>query len=265
MRNYRRFGISAIQCLTLWLPLLVSGAMGAGGGLPADTQGEAAASERAVAVLMVTFPGQPAPAMGWEQVRKMLLETSAQRSGGEVFGWFRLDRVYGADEMDALRDAAIRAAGQAVDLRDYQRVVVLFPRAADGCLWWTLAGEEGEFRSVAVGDAPAGAAFDNVVRVAGTQPPTVAWVFPASGTGPAETFTFQYSDPDGYADLKILRANVNASTSLAGACAIEFDLLAGTIRLADDAGTGWLGPVAANQASTLQNSQCRILSASPFR
>src|SRR5207244_1094791 len=49
---------------------------------------------------------------------------------------------------------------------------------------------------------------------------------------------------------------VNAGLSGANACYVVYQRSGNTLILANDAGTAWLGPIAAGSGATLQNSQC---------
>jgi hypothetical protein len=90
------------------------------------------------------------------------------------------------------------------------------------------------------------------------QPPQAVSVQPTSGSAWSHTFTFVYSDQDGATDLSSVQALVNASQTTASACYLSVDPVAGSVSLASDSGTGWLGPVALGSPVTLQNSQCSV-------
>ncbi len=53
--------------------------------------------------------------------------------------WFDLDREYSCTESSALRTAALNAANASVDFRNYDRVVIVFPRPSEGCTFAGLA------------------------------------------------------------------------------------------------------------------------------
>lgn len=90
------------------------------------------------------------------------------------------------------------------------------------------------------------------------QPPALSYLDPTSGSGPALDLFAMFDDPNGADDLRLLRVNVSTSPALAGGCALEFDLAADTVRIADDSGA-WRTPVASTLISTLSNSQCRVV------
>jgi Bacterial Ig-like domain (group 3)/FG-GAP-like repeat len=89
-------------------------------------------------------------------------------------------------------------------------------------------------------------------------PPQTVSVLPASGSGAGQTFTFVYNDPDGATDLSSVQAIVNASQNAASSCYLSADPVGGTVSLASDGGTSWLGPLTLGTAGTLQNSQCTV-------
>jgi len=85
-----------------------------------------------------------------------------------------------------------------------------------------------------------------------------------NGSGSTQHFRFQWRDENGWADMKSTRLLFNTSTSLAGGCAVEMDPAAQSIRLANDAGTGWSDWKVVNYGSNpnLGNSQCTVIYAS---
>ena len=89
-------------------------------------------------------------------------------------------------------------------------------------------------------------------------PPTLVSVTPSSGSGSSQTFTFVYSDSQGYAAISTLLTLVNSSLSGSAGCYLLDYPGSNTFYLANDAGTAWLGPVALGSAGSLQNSQCTI-------
>ncbi len=89
-------------------------------------------------------------------------------------------------------------------------------------------------------------------------PPVAVSVTPSSGSGSPQTFSFLYSDPNGFADLSWAQTIVNASlTGLAG-CYTHYDRLANQVLLLNDSATAWLGPVTLGTATNVQNSQCIV-------
>ncbi|MCS7023850.1 MAG: hypothetical protein NZV14_03530 [Bryobacteraceae bacterium] len=125
-----------------------------------------------VAVLMVRFPGVPAPPVSRAQVAEAFFGRSGRTVHtfyaegsfdqvsiqGDVFGWYELDRSYSCDESTGLRLAAIRAADAEVDFREYDRVYILFTRPASGCPWLGL-GSVGCLNTSSPGDGPIRVSF----------------------------------------------------------------------------------------------------------
>ena len=126
----------------------------------------------------------------------------------------------------------------------------------------------------AAGGSPA---FDNVATVAsiaagqtidlgtvgilgcgGNQPPAAVSVTPSSGSGSTQTFSFLYSDPNGFGDLPWAQMIFNATLSGASACYTHYDRASNAVLLLNDGATAWLGPVTLGTASSVQNSQCTV-------
>ena len=90
--------------------------------------------------------------------------------------------------------------------------------------------------------------------------PTNSSIAPASGSGITQTFTAVYSDANGGTDIALAHLLVNGNVSGAGSCFIEFNRPSNTLRMMNDAGTAWLGPITPG-AGTLSNSQCSLAGA----
>jgi M6 family metalloprotease-like protein/uncharacterized repeat protein (TIGR01451 family) len=98
-----------------------------------------------VAVLLVKAPGVATPAVTNAQIQDAIFGTTGDTVNnffvensygltsltGSVFGWFTLDRTYACNELGAIVASAIAAADSTVDLRNYQRLVVI--SAASPC------------------------------------------------------------------------------------------------------------------------------------
>ena len=92
-------------------------------------------------------------------------------------------------------------------------------------------------------------------------PPSVVSVMPSSGSGMSQTFSFAYSDPQGYSALSYVMAIVNNALSFSAGCALVYHPNSNTLYLTNDAGSAWTGPVTLGSGGTLQNSQCTVNSA----
>lgn len=123
------------------------------------------------------------------------------------------------------------------------------------------ANTQGRVRvgTLAIGRRPV-----DVTQAAANLPPVVDFVSPGSGAGPAGAFDVWYDDPNGVFDLAVLRVNFNTSSEMANGCVVEYDVYLDTVKLADDAGTGWLGPYSSGTANQLENSRCRLLEVGSF-
>src|SRR5207247_10252404 len=88
-------------------------------------------------------------------------------------------------------------------------------------------------------------------------PPTAVSVTP-SGSGSSQTFSFVFSDPNGFTDLSTNYLGFNSTFTFAGGCFAYYDRGANAVWLLNDAANGWLGPVSHGAATGLQNSQCTL-------
>jgi hypothetical protein len=112
-----------------------------------------------------------------------------------------------------------------------------------------------------------GYAYDNAYNGSGwvttgtwtaLPPPTVVSALPVSGTGWAQTFSLTVADSAGASNIGYAYLLINSSLSAAGGCYVEYNRAATTLRLQNDAGSGWLGPITQGTAASLANSQCTI-------
>ncbi len=88
--------------------------------------------------------------------------------------------------------------------------------------------------------------------------PSAVSVSPNSGSGTSQTFTYFYTDASGYQYITDALALVNSTQTWTGSCGIAFKQATDSLLLANDDGSGWLGPVTIGQPGTLQNSQCTL-------
>jgi uncharacterized repeat protein (TIGR01451 family) len=93
---------------------------------------------------------------------------------------------------------------------------------------------------------------------AGNAPPATVSVTPSSGSGSSQTFSFVFSDPNGYTDLSTAYMLVNSTLNWPGACSAYYDRSANALWLLNDAANLWIGPVTPGAATTMQNSQCSL-------
>ncbi len=81
-------------------------------------------------------------------------------------------------------------------------------------------------------------------------------VSPSSGSGTSQTFTLQYSDSQGAADLTSARVRFGAANVGPNTCTVWYDASSGSVSMLNDAGTQW--QAAAFGSGTLQNGQCSL-------
>lgn len=87
--------------------------------------------------------------------------------------------------------------------------------------------------------------------------PTSVSVTPSSGTGLTQQFSFLWSDPNGFSDIRAVAALFNTSLSGQGSCFLIVDTASRNILFAADNGSSFsVLPVGAS--GILQNSQCSL-------
>jgi hypothetical protein len=93
----------------------------------------------------------------------------------------------------------------------------------------------------------------------GTPPaPTNVSLAPNSGSGLSQVFTATYSDLMGYQDIGVAAFMAAGNASGLNSCFVLWQQSGNSLYLGNDAGTGWLGPIASGGSGTLQNSQCAL-------
>ena len=88
-------------------------------------------------------------------------------------------------------------------------------------------------------------------------PPAAVSVTPSSGSGLTQTFSFQFSDVNGYSTITETQTIINGSLTYAG-CVTWFNRATNAVALLNDAGTSWGTSVVIGTNTTLQNSQCSL-------
>lgn len=95
------------------------------------------------------------------------------------------------------------------------------------------------------------------VHIGGSALPTADSVSP-SGSGSSQTFTYKFSDVNGFADIQSTQMLVNATLTGVNGCYLYFSRATNQIHLMNDGGTAWSSPLTLGTAGTLQNSQCIV-------
>ena len=107
----------------------------------------------------------------------------------------------------------------------------------------------------------------NFTLVPVVAPAAVETMSPLTGSGPSGTFTATFSHGKGadelYLGYMLFLPTPNVVNYVAkGSCLVEYNRISHGMRLIDDAGTGWLGPVSGvvigPSAGTLSNSKCTV-------
>ena len=91
--------------------------------------------------------------------------------------------------------------------------------------------------------------------------PTVITVNPKSGNTISDTFTFTFSDPDGYTDLDVLNVLVNNFLDGRNGCYLAYSRPTNTLYLTNDAGTALLPGLTLNGTGNTANSYCSVAAA----
>ena len=95
--------------------------------------------------------------------------------------------------------------------------------------------------------------------VASPGQPSVLSATPTSGSGTAQAFTFQFSDPAGYANLGVVNVLVNPSLDGRSSCYVAYSRPYNVLYLVNDSGTALLPGLTINGTGSVSNSYCTIL------
>ncbi|MDQ6705553.1 MAG: hypothetical protein M3Z85_06275 [Acidobacteriota bacterium] len=90
------------------------------------------------------------------------------------------------------------------------------------------------------------------------QPPTADSITPGSGSGASQSFVVKYSSPGGYANVTGAHLLFNTALTGTNGCWILYDKASHGFLLANDAGSGFTGPLAPGGNTAIQNSQCTL-------
>jgi M6 family metalloprotease-like protein len=134
----------------------VAAAQGSVVGSSVDATACSSLGNQSAAVIMFTFPGIPQPSILPSEMSSFFFDTNPAVHSlngfwrevsynkawvtGDVFGWYVLDQVYPCGDLNAIRDAAIRAADPQVDFRKYNRIFLVFPNTQPDVCGWGGAG-----------------------------------------------------------------------------------------------------------------------------
>jgi hypothetical protein len=138
---------------------------------------------------------------------------------------------------------------------DNGAAIALDPTGAVYVAGWTLSTNfplENPYQSVNAGNW---GAF--ITKVTFAQLPGLGGVTPSSGSGTSQTFTFQYTDSAGAADLTSALANFNTAVSTVNGCVVNFNRALNTLWLLTDAGVQPASGLTPGSGSQ-QNSQCTL-------
>jgi hypothetical protein len=138
---------------------------------------------------------------------------------------------------------------------DNGAAVALDPTGAVYVAGWTLSTNfplENAYQTVNAGNF---GAF--VTKVTFAQLPGIAGVSPSSGSGTSQTFSFQYTDSAGAADLTSASANFNTAVSTVNGCVVNYNRALNTLWLLTDAGVQPASGLTPGSGSQ-QNSQCTL-------
>jgi len=88
--------------------------------------------------------------------------------------------------------------------------------------------------------------------------PSAVSALPGVGSGSSQTFAVTVSDTLGPALISFVYFQLNSVVDGPNACYVSFDNAAYAFRLLNDAGSGWLGPLAMGTSQTISNSRCTV-------
>jgi hypothetical protein len=88
--------------------------------------------------------------------------------------------------------------------------------------------------------------------------PAVGTVTPASGAGSAQTFTFTFSDANGWQELGVLNILINDSLDGRHACYLAYSRPQGALYLVSDSGDTLLPELRLGTSGSVSNSQCTV-------
>ncbi|MDP3000959.1 MAG: hypothetical protein Q8N47_25985 [Bryobacterales bacterium] len=89
-------------------------------------------------------------------------------------------------------------------------------------------------------------------------PPIVTSVIPGAGVSATQTFTFNFSDPNGWQDVGVVNVLINFWLDGSNSCYLAYSRPGNTLYLLNNAGDGYAGSMLLNGSGTLGNSQCII-------
>jgi len=95
-----------------------------------------------------------------------------------------------------------------------------------------------------------------IVSPTGNLPPSALAVTPSSGSAGSQTFSFQFADANGAADLALVQVIFNATLNGVGACWVQYYRGSNELRLLNDNASAFFGPLTPGSAGVVQNSQC---------
>jgi hypothetical protein len=88
--------------------------------------------------------------------------------------------------------------------------------------------------------------------------PTAGPLSPSSGSGSAQTFTAQYTNPGGASGFTSAFILINNGFAASNACYVDYQRGTNSLYLMNDGATALLGPITPGSGATLQNSQCTL-------
>jgi hypothetical protein len=161
---------------------------------------------------------------------------------GEHSSWNALSMVYRNDGGGGLKDMEANLTGVHLS-----------------CVAWGDYDNDGDLDVLLTGHDGSSNAVSKVYR--NNSMPNLDTVTPSSGGGPAGVatyFTTNWSDPDGWQDLKQCYFHIGDGPSTVGSVTLLYNAVKDKLWLLDDAGANWLGGFAPGSANTIHNSQAVV-------
>jgi len=101
----------------------------------------------------------------------------------------------------------------------------------------------------------------NIGICQGGNPPQAVSVSPAAGSTSSQTFTFTFSDPDGWQDLDVVNVLINNFLDGRYGCYLAYSRPYNVLYLVNDAGTALLPGLVLNGSGSVSNSACTVTGA----
>jgi len=200
------------------------------------------------------------------QAPSCVIPTNSYTLSGTQLSGLSEGAMYGDDQQSSTNYPIVRIVNNVTGHVFYARTYnhssrSIAPNDASSTSFQVASGTEtgpSTVYVVANGIPSAGVAMTVDPTCATNLPPTADSVSPSSGSGPNHTFTYKFSDPNGYSDIVAGLMLINSSFSPSNGCYVALAPRAGKFWLLSDAANAAFGPATVGTAAFLENSQCIV-------